>query len=147
MHAYIHTYVHPCIHTREGDWGERGLGGWGGGSKVCRNWPEAQAPARAPARPARPARRWRQLGQGPAGLAGQGGGCQPADWPANSCLGRKGKRGSGSPGPEPVFQDLGLLHQARKRKKLGADCATSCLLWISLFVRSRCQNLVLALAT
>ena len=30
MHAYIHTYVHACIHTREGDWGERGLGGWGG---------------------------------------------------------------------------------------------------------------------
>ena len=30
----------------------------------------------------------------------------------------QGKRGSGSPGPEPVFQDLGLLHQAHKRKKL-----------------------------
>ena len=30
MHAYIHTYVHACIHTREGDWEERGLGGWGG---------------------------------------------------------------------------------------------------------------------
>ena len=57
---------------------------------------------------------------------------------------------------------LGLLHQAHKRKKLKektlqrvsgrsgqlrADCATSCLLWFSLSVRSRCQNLVLALAT